>query len=211
MRKIPYVNFLILCGIVIMYGITITRKDPDLFIFKWSVIPFLVDSNHRYASLLGLFSLLLNTSLPQVLLSVVYLKIFGDLVEDHLGHLLYLVLYFAGGWIGLLTQLTFLTHRNLPLNGSPAAVSSVIGFYLIYHWKDSLNVQLPRIGLKSVKLPVWTIVVLWFLGYFTYSFLSVGSIQYSLEVTRWISLAGGFVFGTGIGLLLRPFLEAEMI
>ena len=206
-RKIPYVNFLLLVGILTFFLIEITRHEPDLFIFKWSFLPLLFKQDQLYSYVLAGMALFIHTSVIQVVASLVFLKVFGDTVEDYLGHLLYLLLYLLGGAVAIFVQYSFVKHLNLPINGAGGAISAVLGFYLVYEFKSKLVVWFPVQSWKqTLQLPAWFYVCIWFFLYFLRNLGSISGIRYHVENFGFTALFGGLVFGIAIGLLLRPFL-----
>src|SRR5437870_3691166 len=60
-----------------------------------------------------------------------FLWLFGDNVEDRVGHLRYLVLYLVGGLAGALTHWFFNMNSDMPTLGASAAIAAVMGAYLI--------------------------------------------------------------------------------
>lgn len=209
-KKIPYVNGLFILGMIGIFIIFVLNKDPDTFIFKWSLIPALFSAYKQYSLVLATIGLFLNTSVVQLIMSLIFLKIFGNTIEDYLGHLLYLLFYTLSGVGSALIQLVFVKHSNLPLMGSGGAISALIGLYLMVGLNNKILVWFPvKSWNQTISLPVWFMAGLWLLLSFLKDLGTISTIRYSMEPTGWISVVAGFVIGIAVGLLLRPFLTKK--
>ncbi len=80
-----------------------------------------------------LSSMFLHASLPHVLLNMWGLAIFGDNVEDRLGHFRYLAFYLVCGLAAGLTHLIFNFNSSVPTVGASGAIAGVMGAYLILY------------------------------------------------------------------------------
>lgn len=209
-NKIPYVNILLIVGIIGVFIYELLHPDVDTFIFKWSLMPFLFKAYTNYSYVLAVFALFIHTSFFQLISSVIFLHIFGRKIEDYLGHLFYLLFYVGAGLTALFTQFAFIKHTNLPLNGSSGAIAGVIGLYLTLDLQSKLTVWLPVKNWKQVvQLPAWFYAIVWLLFSFLRNAGSIGVVQYQFEDTSWIGLIAGACFGIAFGLMLRPFLKRK--
>ena len=167
----------------------------------------------------GLFSflqaILLSTFLHAGLLHIggnmLFLWVFGNNIEDHLGRLKYLLFYLAAGFAAAFAHI--LTHSNsvAPTVGASGAVAGVMGAYILLYPRAKVNVLIPIFILWTVVrwpaiavLGLWIVFQLW-TGYQETS----GAVS-----VAWMAHVGGFVFGIAAMFLLggrpqRPRIEWE--
>ena len=145
-------------------------------------------------------SMFLHASWPHVLLNMWGLAIFGDNVEDRLGHFRYLISYLVCGLGATLTHLIFNLHSTLPSLGASGAIAGVLGAYFLLF--PSARV-LTWFGLFVLWLPAWLVLGYWFVLQFLSG--AATSITYARQmggVAFWAHV-GGFV--TGMALIkLKP-------
>jgi membrane associated rhomboid family serine protease len=126
--------------------------------------------------------------------NMLYLWIFGNNIEDHLGHLRYLLFYLVGGVAAAATHIALEPDSTIPVVGASGAVAAVMGAYLTWF---------PRAPIRTLLflgLPLFvTIQAKWLLGFwFVLQFFTSPN-----SGVAWAAHVGGFVFGAVVGLLVR--------
>ncbi|MGC2697235.1 MAG: rhomboid family intramembrane serine protease [Candidatus Angelobacter sp.] len=104
-------------------------------------------------------SMFLHASWPHVLLNMWGLAIFGDNVEDRLGHFTYLLFYLLCGLGAELTHLLFNFNSPLPTVGASGAIAGVMGAYLVLYPRARV---LTWWGFFVFWLPAWLVLGYWF-------------------------------------------------
>ena len=138
------------------------------------------------------------------------LWIFGDNVEDSMGHLRYLLFYLLCGTISVFSQTLAATASTLPLVGASGAISGVLGAYFVLFPRARILTLLPIvIFFYLIEVPAYVFLGLWFLlqmlwGY--YQSLSDAS-GATGGVARWAHV-GGFFSGV---LLIWLFAENRFL
>jgi len=153
-------------------------------------------------SLLGavLLSTFLHAGWLHIIGNMLFLWVFGNNIEDHLGPVKFLLFYLAGGVFAALAHI--LTHINdvVPSVGASGAVAAVMGAYIVLFPRARVNVLVPIFFIFTVlQLSAITVLGLWFV----YQFL-IGLQEASAggNAVAWMAHVGGFVFGVvGIYLL----------
>jgi membrane associated rhomboid family serine protease len=127
------------------------------------------------------------------------LWIFGDNVEDDLGIIGYLFLYFASGIVGSMTFALFAPDPAALAIGASGAISGVMGAYLILHPRNRVLTLVPLgIIFTTIRINAPIFIGLWFLLQFVgFTVAGETSIAYSAHV-------GGFLVGLILALILRP-------
>lgn len=105
-----------------------------------------------------LSSMFLHASLPHVLLNMWGLAIFGDNVEDRLGHFSYLAFYIVCGLGAGITHLIFNFASTVPTVGASGAIAGVMGAYLVLYPRARV---LTWWGFFVFWLPAWLVLGYW--------------------------------------------------
>lgn len=127
--------------------------------------------------------------------NMLFLWVFGDNVEDAMGHVRFLVFYLAAGVAGGLAHMLSVPDSTIPLVGASGAIAGVVAAYLILHPRVKLWVLvLGRIPLK--------ISAMWALGAWA-AFQVIMLLVASDHTTAWWAHIGGFVAGAA----LVPFMR----
>jgi membrane associated rhomboid family serine protease len=143
--------------------------------------------------------------------NMLYLWIFGDNVEDRLGHVWYLVFYLACGLAANAAQIaaTVATHGDLNvLNlGASGAIAGVLGAYLVFYPGSRVN-TLVFIGVffTIARISAFIVIGFWFLLQLVDAYISIGpSSGTAGGGVAYFAHVGGFVLGLLIALVVRPF------
>ncbi|HSP02184.1 MAG TPA: rhomboid family intramembrane serine protease [Acidimicrobiales bacterium] len=150
--------------------------------------------------LAALASMFLHGGLMHIGGNMLYLWIFGNNIEDHLGAVRYLLFYVVGGIAALATHVALQPDSTIPLVGASGAVAAVMGAYLVWF---------PNAPVRTIVLlgfPILaTIKAKWLLAvWFGLQFLTSPN-----SGVAWAAHVGGFVFGVAIGLLVRSIRAAQ--
>ena len=127
----PYVNWTIigLCVVVFLYELILPPARLDAFFLQWSAIPAEIT---RFHDLYGLItSMFLHGGWAHLIGNMVFLLVFGDNIEDAMGHVSYLLFYLLTGIIAGLTQILLSPSSTIPLIGASGAISGVLGAYIV--------------------------------------------------------------------------------
>ena len=203
-QSLPWVNYgLIAINIfVFVYELSLSPQALDRFIFAWGLVPA------QHGDLLAI------TTSPQILTSMflhggfghigsnlLYLFIFGDNVEDWLGHGRYILFYILCGVAAALGQYMIDTSMTVPMVGASGAISGVLGAYLILYPKARLvTVWWLFIFIRFIELPAVLYLGVWFLMQLGSGLLSNPEAAQG-GVAFWAHI-GGFVAGV---VAIRPF------
>ena len=151
-----------------------------------------------------LTSMFLHGGFLHIASNMLYLWIFGDNVEDRLGHLRFLLFYLLSGVAATAAHLFFNWGSPVPSIGASGAIAGVLGGYLLLFPSASIRTLLflgPFITMSRV--PAIILIGFWFV---TQLFSGVASIAEGAEQTSGIAFwahVGGFVVGLPLVLLLR--------
>jgi membrane associated rhomboid family serine protease len=209
----PYVNwFLIGLNILIfLFQATLDPRSSKLLAEQFGEVPShlaaFVAGSHRYTLpqvVLPFFtSMFLHGGWAHVLGNMWFLYIFGDNVEDYLGHFKYLVFYLMSGLIAMGTQVAIYPHSNVPTIGASGAIAGVLGAYLVLYPRARV---LTWFFVFILYIPAWFVLGEWFVMQFLYGTASLSAAQAGRDlggVAFWAHV-GGFVAGM---LMIKLFPE----
>jgi membrane associated rhomboid family serine protease len=147
-------------------------------------------------------SLFLHGGLLHLGFNLLFLWIFGNNVEDAMGHVRFALFYLLCGVAGALAVAAMDPHSLRPLVGASGAVSGVLAAYMLLFPRSKVNVAVP-LGIVFYPLPVSAIFVaaLWF----GLALMNVWIVGPSQPGTAWWAHVGGFV----LGLALTPVLKSR--
>ena len=128
--------------------------------------------------------------------NMLYLYIFGDNVEDTLGHGRYLLFYFLCGVASFLVQILFQSHSMVPNVGASGAIAGVLGAYILLFPRARVVTLLPIfIFFTVVEIPAYIFLGIWFLIQFFSGALTLGRASAQSGGVAWWAHIGGFVVG----------------
>ncbi len=184
--------------------ITLIVINALVFLFELSLDPFsrnhliavfgIVPERFHYLSLLT--SMFMHGGWMHIIGNMWFLWIFGDNIEDILGHGLYLVFYLACGVAAGLSHVWLNPDSAMPTIGASGAIAGVMGAYLIKFPHARVLTLVPIFFfLTTYELPAYFILIYWFVIQF---FSGLGSVAYSHATeggVAWFAHVGGFVVG----------------
>jgi membrane associated rhomboid family serine protease len=133
-----------------------------------------------------------------------YLWIFGDNIEDRLGHGRFLIFFLVCGLVGNAVHYLFNVSSQLPTIGASGAVAGVLGAYLISYPGARILVLFPLFFLiQFIELPALIVLGFWFVLQFLNGAASIVMASDTGGVA-WLAHVGGFVSGIMIFKILRP-------
>ena len=133
--------------------------------------------------------------------NMLYLWIFGNNVEDALGHFRYLLFYLASGIAAALTMGVIDSRSTVPMIGASGAISGVLAAYVLFFPRARVTVIVP---LGIIFFP-FTITAIWVVGFwFVLQLISAGFSSTSEPGTAWWAHVGGFAAGLMLTPLIKP-------
>lgn len=125
------------------------------------------------------------------------LYIFGDNVEDRIGHLLYLVFYLACGFASAGTHILFFPGSGVPVIGASGSIAGVMGAYFLLHpWAKILTLLPLFIFPYFIELPAFLFLGLWFVLQLVSAKAAMGAGE--AAGIAWWAHVGGFAAGAGL-------------
>jgi membrane associated rhomboid family serine protease len=205
----PMVNYFIIALNVCVYVLFEVpaqlqgQRTFDLLVLHFGLIPQhftrALAGSHQYAIATTLLTILtsmfLHGDILHILGNLWFLWIFGDNIEDYLGHFPYLMFYLLCGIAAALTDIALSPASRLPTIGASGAIAGVMGAYiLLYPRAKVLTLVVLIIFFTFWWIPAWVFLGYWFL----IQFVATSVVASSAQQTGGVAFAahvGGFIAG----------------
>lgn len=211
----PYVTYgLIVANILVfIYELTLSPEGLEAFFRIWAIVPRELTTEFQDLSLIAdpewvtlITSQFLHGGFLHIAGNMLYLWIFGNNVEERLGHVKFLIFYLACGVLAGLTQWFFSTGSTIPSLGASGAIAGVMGAYILRYPKANILTLVPLgIFITTLRIPAVFYLGFWFLQQAFYGVAGLNApANVGMEsggVAYWAH-AGGFVFGAVLGPVL---------
>jgi len=201
--RTPFMTVLIILVnmAVFLYQWSLDPRAGEQLAFAYGMIPARVElafAGHQVtlvqAFLPLLTSMFLHSGLLHILGNMWFLWIFGDNIEDYLGHFKYLLFYVICGVGAGIVHTVANWGSTLPAVGASGAISGVMGAYIVLFPRARVLTLVPLLVIFfTVQLPAVVILGYWFLIQFLSGVGSLGT--RSTGGTAWWAHIGGFLLG----------------
>jgi membrane associated rhomboid family serine protease len=137
--------------------------------------------------------------------NMLYLWIFGNNVEDVLGHGRFVVFYLGSGLAAAVAQTTINPVSTIPMVGASGAVSGVLGaYFLLFPYSTVLTLVTFGFFWRFIHLPAVIVLGLWIVLQFLSGYLSLSVAGGAEGGVAFFAHIGGFIAGIGLLFVLRP-------
>src|SRR5258708_4666519 len=208
----PYVNYVIIAANVgvFAYEFYLRTQDPKALYslyYQYGTIPHnfqLAFSDYSQLTVSGVFltiltSMFMHVSVLHLIGNMWVLWIFGDNIEDHLGHVVYPIFYLLGGFLGSMAHIYANPTSEVPSMGASGAIAGVMGAFLLRYPQARVQLLVMFSWLANVMwVSAWVVLAYWIglqlLGqvltdvFYKYTHEHTGGVAY------WAHL-GGFLSG----------------
>jgi membrane associated rhomboid family serine protease len=203
----PYITYTLLALniIVFLFELSLPGSSRAQFMYQFGMLP-----THVTGALVGvpgvsfagafipiITSMFLHASWMHLIFNMLFLHIFGDNIEDYLGHFRFLVFYLLTGLAAALAHILMNPTSNVPSVGASGAIAGVMGAYFVLYPSARVLTLVPFFFVFFVWLPAWVMLGYWFVGQFLAG--AATAIAYASQtsgggVAFWAHV-GGFVAG----------------
>jgi membrane associated rhomboid family serine protease len=198
-RVTPVVTYVFIALNVLVFFLEL--NSGNAFIDRWAFVParFLSDPAGDAVTLLT--SMFMHAGWLHLLGNMLYLWIFGDNVEDRLGHGMFAVFYVLSGLGATFAQLAFSLDSSIPNLGASGAIAGVLGAYILMFPQGRVRVLMGR---GIVPLPALVVIGFWIV---IQVFSGIDSIAVSSQTgdqggVAYMAHVGGFFTGLILAFLL---------
>ena len=195
-RSFPIITItIVLVNILIFaWSLTLSQGLENSFVYKFALVPkeFLLSLTERpdllpYNCLTVFTSMFLHGGVLHVAGNMLYLWIFGNNVEDTLGHGRFILFYLASGIAAAAAQFSFDPSSAAPMIGASGAVSGVLGAYLMLFPRAKVKTLIfVLVFITFVDIPAVLLLTVWFFVQIAFS---------ASEGVAWFAHVGGLAAG----------------
>jgi membrane associated rhomboid family serine protease len=197
-RTFPAVNIalIVLNGIVFLFELSMPDANLQLFLHTFAIVP----GEFWWPTVIT--SMFIHGGWLHFLGNMLYLWIFGDNVEDRLGHFRYLMFYFFCGTVAAAAHVYMNQGSMLPTIGASGAIAGVMGAYFVLYPQSRILALIPLIiFFRVMEVPAVVFLGIWFVIQFL-SGASTTGVESSGGVAFWAHVAG-FLTGAAWVLIFR--------
>jgi membrane associated rhomboid family serine protease len=193
-RQTPYVTWALMAiNIIVFLSYSPLLADNAAlaaFFDTWAMVPAEITSGQEYHT--ALTSMFLHGGFMHLAGNMLFLWIFGDNVEDAMGHVGFLIFYILSGFGADLAQILSDPSSPIPMIGASGAIAGVMGAYLLLYPNAKVDVALILVVIfKVFTLPAFIVLAIW-MG--LQIFGQLGASTMGGGVAYWAHI-GGFIAG----------------
>jgi membrane associated rhomboid family serine protease len=198
--SVPFLNYAImsLCVLVFFLEMSMGRELEEFFqAFGFVPRNFSLHLGHGNAlgAILPIFtSMFLHGGWFHLLGNMWTLFIFGDNVEDTLGHVKFLLLYLVSGAAACFAQLLSSPYSSMPMVGASGAIAGIMGAYFALFPGGRILTLIPVLFFVIIEIPAYVFLGIWFLLQFFFGTFSILGAATEGGVAFWAHV-GGFITG----------------
>jgi len=202
-RSFPLITVgLIITNVLVFFYELSLGRTFERFVFQYGIVPASVltwPQSHLPLTAVALpffTSMFLHGGWLHLIGNMWYLWIFGDNVEDRLGHFTYLVFYLLCGLGAGIVHTALNPNTTVPSIGASGAIAGVLGAYVIsYPFARVLTLIPIFIFIQVIEIPAVIVLGLWFVMQFLYGTASLALTGPNAGGVAWWAHVGGFVIG----------------
>ena len=193
-RTTPYITITIIAlnALAWLFEVSLPHDELNEFLATFGVVP----AYFSWPTLIT--SMFLHGSWSHVIGNMWYLWIFGDNVEDRVGHGRFILFYLMCGIAAALGQVAVDPESMLPTIGASGAIAGVMGAYFVLYPHSRVLTLIPWIFIQIVELPAIFLLGFWFLmQLFSAGTVAVTAASHGSGGVAFAAHVVGFVVGAG--------------
>ncbi len=228
-RSRPYVNIALIAinGVVFLLELFMGSGSRELSFYRWGLIPTELWHGTSFQTLRTFTgdydisspvptwgtvfsSMFIHADILHFGFNMLFLWVFGDNVEDRLGHVKYLLFYLGAGLAAAWTQTALDPNGDVPMIGASGAIAGVLGAYLVLYPLSQVRTLVFALFVFFVRIPAVFLLGFWVLLQFFEGLGSLGPSAQSGGTAYWAHV-GGFALGALVTLLLKVVVWREQV
>ena len=218
----PIVNVALITINVLVFLYMLQLSDVDQFIFtlRHGLIPteftggepltlelvgvltasgprsIVIDVASPFGNLVTLLtSMFLHGGFVHIISNMLFLWVFGDNIEDRLGHLKSLLFYLGVGLAATFAQITIDSDSQIPIVGASGAIAGILGAYLLAYPFSRINILIIFILIVPTRIPALYVLGIWFIIQLFNGWGTLEPVTASTAGVAYFAHIGGFAVG----------------
>lgn len=205
------IALIVACSLVFLYEASLPEPAAEAFVFAYGAIPAAIFGYEEPSAeavgfpitLTLLTSMFLHGGWMHLIGNMLYLWIFGNNIEDAMGHVKFIVFYVVCGILAAMSHAVTDPSSTVPMVGASGAISGVLGAYLLLFPRAQVLVLIPMgVFTRTMYVPAGFVLGMWFVVQLLSGGMSLGR---GGGGVAWFAHVGGFVAGMAlVGLFKHP-------
>lgn len=195
-NQVPYINLLLICINIAVFVFTFFSLSSQPFFENWGLVPAQFMADHNLLKIVS--CMFIHSGILHIVGNLWALFMFGDNVEERLGHFTYLVFYLACGFFAAIIHVLSEPGSLMPVVGASGAVAGVMGAYMALHpdarcktwWGDDCFF----LSFRTFKVPAVLVIG----GWFALQILSCMLVPSGVAHVAFYAHVGGFLSGLAL-------------
>ncbi len=200
-RRFSIVNTILIAlnvSVFLFEGLLLGPEQQREFVTAWGLVPsrfWREGGLHNWVTLLS--SIFMHGGWWHLISNMLALYIFGDNIEDRVGHVIYIVFYFLSGLAASSAHLVVYSQSPIPTVGASGAIAGVLGGYLVLYPHARVLTLVPVFYfLRMVEIPAMIYLGFWFISQLFNGLFALTAVDvFQGGGVAWWAHIGGFVFG----------------
>lgn len=208
LRRFGFVTLALIVVSVAVWLFTLAQPDIQAFFMRWSVIPAEYSQQTDLSPEIPFpfwvtvfTAMFMHGSWMHLIGNMLFLWIFGDNVENGMGHLKFLIFYLLCGIVATAAQILVGPGSEIPNLGASGAISGVLGAYLVMYPRQRVRVLLGR---AITTMPAMAVIGLWIVFQFINGLGQIAQTEQTGGVA-YAAHIGGFVAGLALVWVFRDY------
>jgi membrane associated rhomboid family serine protease len=195
----PVVSWVLIGLNVVVFIYELVLGDAtQRFIIEWGAVPHRILAGRTLFTLIS--SMFIHGGFAHIIGNMLFLRVFGDNVEDRFGHVRFLIFYLVTGIVAGLAQVLLNPESNIPSVGASGAISGVLGAYIVMFRSNRVRVFF---GYGIIDVPAWAMIGFWALQQFLATYMTIARTeQTGGGGVAYAAHAGGFIAGVVLAFIL---------
>ena len=153
------ITLIVLNVLIYLFGLMLTDQGREAFIYTFGLVPAFFSVSNVFTSMF------VHGGLAHLVGNLLFLWIFGDNVEDRLGHGRFVMFYLLCGFAAAVSQAVLSPNSLIPMVGASGAIAGVMGAYLVLYPRSRVLMLFPFPPILF-ELPAMLFLVMWFVVQF---------------------------------------------
>lgn len=207
-QKAPLITWTLLVSnvVIFIYQLGLPQRQMQYIFYQYGIIPRMLVRSPLGSSLSLLTSMFIHGSLLHLIGNMWILWLFGDNVEDRMGHIPFLFFYILSGIVAAVFHVVYNPASAVPTVGASGAIAGVMAAYLfLFPLARVRTVFILIIFPYFIDIPSFLYIGFWFLTQLYYGAISMGAASHGVA---WWAHIGGFLFGA---FFYRKFVKKQHI
>ena len=204
-KPIVTIALIAICVCIFLYQFSLSHSENTFIINSFGMKPkelFLNPGLTNYSTIFS--SMFLHGGFMHLIGNMLFLWIYGNNIEDAMGHIKFLLFYFVCGLAAALSQALVTPNSDIPMIGASGAVSGVLSAYLLLYPKARVSTLIfIFFFITVIRIPAGILILIWFAT----QLINANLTDPNSPGVAWFAHIGGFL----MGILLLPFSKEKNI